>query len=138
MDGDALIQIFENKYNVPYTISESDNYGYSEYTCVSIGYMDDMEYDYSISLDADYEIVGASIGVSTSTFDQTQNDLLAAAADYLDEVAKIDTKYAELADWIAESLPSASSDVTSTTIGDAIFELYVIDGSAWMDISKAG
>ena len=114
-----------NTFGIPYEKKESDNPDYSAYTCVSAGEVDGISYDYSISLDSDEEIIGASFGVSALSASAT--DLFYAADLYFYSVSLIayDTGDKEaLSAWFTESLPNASSEAISITLGDAKFDLY--------------
>ena len=90
-------------------------------------------------MDADGEIIGASFGLSAN-LGTSEQDLLLAADLYFYTVAILpyDTSDEEtITTWFEDELPYASSDGTSTTIGDATFTLYGIPGgSYWVDISK--
>lgn len=128
-----------NMFGIPYAKKESDDFDYSAYTCVSSGEKDGVSYDYSISLDSDDEIIGASFGVTALSASAT--DLLYAADLYFYSVSLISYDTGDkdtLSSWFEESLPNASSEAISITIGNAKFELYGMSGGAyWVDVSKA-
>lgn len=99
-----------------------------------------VSYDYSISIDSDGEIIGASFGISS--INATGTSFLQAADLYLYAVGLVSYDTADsdaLTAWIAENLETvAGTDGVSTTIGDAMFELYGLqDTSYWIDISSA-
>lgn len=130
-------------FAIPYTddapapIEASEIYVSS---CISSGSnTEGVLYDYSITLDGDDEIIGASFGLSSTT--ATEDQLLLAADLFFYGVAinPYDTGDAEgLGKWFSDNLPSVSTDGTSTTIGDATFELYGDPGlTYWVSISKA-
>ena len=97
-----------------------------------------MSYDYSITVDKDDEIIGATFAVVNST-NGSNSGLLVAADLFFYVVSLIDYDTAqreELAAWFEKTLPSLK-DSAEVTFGDAKFELYVIPGySYWVDISK--
>lgn len=95
-------------------------------------------YDYSITMDSDGEIIGASFGIVGTT--ASQKELLTAADLFFYSVSIIsyDTSDEEqLTAWFEENLPSASDAATEIVVGDAKFELYGIPETMyWVDISK--
>lgn len=113
----------------------------SAYTCVSNGGGEGsgVMYDYSLSLDADEEIIGASFGVMSTT--ASERELLTAADLYFYAISLIEYDTADsetLAAWFSDNLPNAGSEAIETTIGDATFQLYGSPGAMyWVDISKA-
>lgn len=139
MDPFAFQMTVADALGISYAKKTSDNPDYSAYTCVSDGQKDGISYDYSISLDSDDEIIGATFGVTALSASST--DLFYAADLYFYTVSLItyDTGDKEaLSTWFEKSLPNASSEAISITIGDAKFELYGMNGGAyWVDISKA-
>ena len=139
MDPFAFQMTAANTFGIPYIKKESDFSDYSAYTCVSNSEQDGISYDYSISLDSDNEIIGASFGVSALSASET--DLFYAADLYFYAVSLISYDTADtdtLSAWFEESLPNASNEAISITIGDAKFELYGMNGGTyWVDISKA-
>lgn len=139
MDPFAFQMAATDTFGIPYAKKESNNPDYSAYTCVSSGEVDGISYDYSISLDSDEEIIGASFGVTALSASST--DLFYAADLYFYSVSLIayDTGDKEaLLSWFTESLPNASSEAISITLGDAKFDLYGMNGGTyWVDISKA-
>lgn len=112
----------------------------SAYTCVSNGGGEGsgIMYDYSLSLDSDKEIIGASFGVMSTT--ASERELLTAADLYFYAISLIEYDTADsetLAAWFSDNLPNAGSEAIETTIGDAVFQLYGISGVMyWVDISK--
>ena len=143
MKASTIRFVLESAFGVPWTLEniktgvEAD-YCYS--SCSSSGSDNDsVTYDYSISMDADGEIIGASFGLSAN-LGTSEQDLLLAADLYFYTVVILpyDTSDEEtITTWFEDELPYASSDGTSTTIGDATFTLYGIPGgSYWVDISK--
>lgn len=126
---------------IPETIPEDALNPYCASHCSTTGGGDrsGVTYDYSLSLDSDGEIVGASFGITSTT--ATAQQLLTAADLYFYTVSLIqydtsdeDSLYA----WFSESLKNASDKGISTTIGDASFDLYGTPGIMyWVDISKA-
>lgn len=120
--------------------TEVENTG-SAYTCVSNGGGEGsgVMYDYSLSLDADEEIIGASFGVMSTT--ASERELLTAADLYFYAISLIEYDTADsemLKAWFSDNLPNAGSEAIETTIGDATFQLYGSPGAIyWVDISKA-
>lgn len=96
-------------------------------------------YDYSITMDSDGEIIGASFGIVSTT--ASQKELLIAADLFFYSVSIIDYDTSDedqLTAWFEENLSSASDDATEIIVGDAKFELYGIPETMyWVDISKA-
>lgn len=97
-----------------------------------------ISYDYSITVDKDDEIIGATFGLLNSA--NGSNSGLLIAADlffYVVSLLDYDTAQREdLASWFETTLPSLK-DSAEVTFGDAKFELYVMPGlSYWVDISK--
>lgn len=120
--------------------TDAENTG-SAYTCVSngSGKGSDIMYDYSLTLDADEEIIGASFGVMSTT--ASEKELLTAADLYFYAIGliKYDTADSEtLTTWFSDNLPNAGPEAIEITIGDATFQLYGSPGVMyWVDISKA-
>lgn len=111
------------------------------FTCTSTGGGEGsgVMYDYSLTLDEDEEIVGATFGIMSTT--ASERELLTAADLYFYAVSllKYDTADTDaLTEWFAANLANASEDAIETTIGDATFQLYGTPGTMyWVDISKA-
>lgn len=96
-------------------------------------------YDYSLTLDSDDEIIGASFGVSSTT--ATESELLMAADLFFYAVAinPYDTADQDtLTTWVSDNLSTVTADGAEITVGDAVFQMYGIPGAMyWIDISKA-
>lgn len=113
---------------------------YCAFTCVSYGGGEGsgVMYDYSLTMDSDEEIIGASFGIASTT--ASERKLLTAADLYFYAVSLLqyDTADTEaLTAWFAENLSAANGEAIEITIGDAHFELYGIPGYMyWVDISK--
>ena len=137
MKATALLLTYDSSFDVPYQIAESTTPDYSAFTCVSSAEVDGIFYDYSISLDEDEEIISGSFGVSSPLVSAT--DLYYAADLYFYVIAITDYDTGnedELTTWFENALEVASADGVSTTIGDATFTLYSLEGQYWVDISK--
>ncbi len=95
-------------------------------------------YDYSLTLDADEEVISASLGVSSTG--ASEQELLTAADLYFYTISIVpyDTADEEtLTAWFEDNLPNVTSDGITTTIGEATYQLYGTPGSMyWVDISK--
>ena len=145
MDSFALKMVMSSPpVNIPMaenTPAESEAAEIYAYSCIGIGTSSDgsVSYDYSMTLDSDKEIIGASFGVASTG---ASSDMLLNAADlYFFSVGILEYDGADpdaLTDWLTENLPNASTDPLTTTIGPATFELYY-DGSSmyFLDIKKA-
>ena len=111
------------------------------YQAISTGSGNDgVGFDYSITLDSDEEIIGATFGATATTASETQ--LLQAANLYFSVVSFVDydtSNEDELSVWIESSLPEISAgNNAAITIGDAVYELYGVPGlTYWLDISKS-
>ena len=108
---------------------------------VSLGLASDgMTYDYSITVDNNDEIIGATFAVVNAT-NGSDSGLLHAADLFFYVVSLLDydtARQEDLSAWFKDTLPTLGSSGAETIIGDAKFELYVIPGfSYWVDISKA-
>ena len=138
MTATAFLLVTEKNFDVPYSVKPSDNPEYSAYTCTSIGGSGGVWYDYSISLDNDYEIIGGSFGVVGS--DVTDTELFHAAELYYYALALsvLDAQEQEtLSSWFGESLPNATNGKSSIVVGGAAFDLYCTGSMYFVDISKA-
>lgn len=97
--------------------------------------------DYSISVDNDDEIVGASFGINAITASKTELALAADLFFYAVGLTSYDTSDTEtLTAWLEENIFTVGIEETgvSIVIGDARFELYGLPGTSyWLDISKA-
>lgn len=123
------------------TPAEAEAAEFYAYSCIGIGTSSDgsISYDYSMTLDSDEEIIGASFGVAST---DASADLLISAADlYFFSVGILEYEGADpdtLTTWLTENLPNAGKDPLTTTIGSATFELYYDGGSMYfLDVSKA-
>lgn len=111
------------------------------YSCTSIGFSEDdkFTYDYSLTLDSDEEIIGASFGIST--MDASFSALRTAADLYFYAVGLMEYDGADsdaLTAWLSDNLPNASKDALTTTVGAATFNLYTDEASMYfLDVSKA-
>ena len=123
--------------NVPAPDAAKNIYAFS---CSSTGSNDSsVTYDYSISMDEDEEIISASFGVSSVS--GTSDQSLFNAADlyfYALAIMPYDTADEDtIVAWFEDSLPNATTDGDSLTVGDATFTLYGSPYSMyWVDISK--
>ena len=139
----VLMTMSGSPFNIPVgesvASSDAEHYAYSR---ISYGEGSDpfsgVSFDYSLTLDEDEEIIGASFGVSAVG---ASEDTLCLAADlYFYCVGLIEYNTADsdaLCAWFEESIKTAGSDGLVTTIGDATYSLYGIPGSMyWVDISK--
>lgn len=123
--------------NTPAEAEAAELYAYS---CIGIGTSSDgsISYDYSMTLDNDEEIIGASFGVASTG---ASSDVLRSAADlYFFSVGITNYDGADsdaLTAWLTDNLPNASTNPLTTTIGPATFELYY-DGSSmyFLDVKK--
>lgn len=144
MDSYALLTVLSGApYEVPkgeLTPAAAENTA-GAFTCTSTGGGEGsgVMYDYSLTLDEDEEIVGATFGIMSTT--ASEGELLTAADLYFYAVSllKYDTADTDaLTEWFAANLANASEDAIETTIGDATFQLYGTPGTMyWVDISKA-
>ena len=138
MDATAFLLMAENSFGIPYSVKESSSPEYSSYTCVSDVLTDGIFYDYSISLDDDYEVIGASIGLASAGANDT--DLFYAADLYFYgvAVAMLDGSDKDtLISWLETTLPQAADGKSSIVLGGAIFEVYCTGSMYFMDISAA-
>lgn len=144
MSATTIRLLLESSFGVPWTnenIKTDEAAAYCYASCSSSGSNnDDVTYDYSISIDEDGEIIGASFGISGAVSTSAQK--LNQSADlyfYAISILPYDTADEEtLTAWFEDSLPNASNEGISTTVGDATYTLYGIPGNTyWLDISKA-
>jgi len=146
MKASPIMLMMESSFGVPYpTVSPAFDLDYAATSCSSSGSKADdfyqgVAYDYSMSLDDDDEIVGASFGISSTGASGTTLTLAADLYFYAVSLIEYDTSDSDaLSTWISDNLETvAGTDGgVSTTIGDAVFSLYGIDGdSYWIDIAK--
>lgn len=123
--------------NVPASDEAKDFYAFS---CSSTGSNDDnVAYDYSITMDEDEEIIGATFGVS-ALGGASQQALLNAADLYFYALAILPYDTADedtIVAWFEDALPDATTVGESCSVGDATFTLYGSPYSMyWVDISK--
>ena len=144
MDSFALLTVLTgDPFYIPkgelITADAADTY--RAYSCTSIGGGEGsgVMYDYSLSLDSDEEIIGATFGITSTT--ASEQELLTAADLFFYAVSLLDYDTADsetLSTWFADNLEYAGSDAIETTLGDATFQLYGTPGAMyWVDISKA-
>ena len=144
MKASTIRLLLDSSFGVPWTDDvPAPDEATNIYTtsCTSVGSKDDsVLYDYSITMDADGEIIGASFGIS-SIGDTSAQSFLNAADLYFYAIAILpyDTADDETAiAWFEDTLPNATSDGDSLTVGDATFTLYgAADSVYWVDIAKA-
>ena len=111
------------------------------YQAISTGSGNDgVGFDYSMTLDSDEEIIGATFGAAATTASETQ--LLQAAYLYFSVVSFVDydtSNEEDLSAWIETSLSDISvRNDAAITIGDAVYEMYGVPGlTYWLIISKA-
>lgn len=129
-------------YGLPYQLNDSqaEQQDYCAYTCGSSGSNGGITYDYSVSLDLDKEIVGATFAISSATV--SADKLRSEANTYFFVIGSAlnsgnNTNKEAFVEWLDKSLPDVSKTADSITLGDATFELYALDGMYWLDISKA-
>lgn len=137
MEAMALLLTYESSFDIPYNMEVSATPDHSAYTCVSSAEVDGILYDYSISLDQDEEIISGIFGVTAPLASAT--DLYYAADLYFYAIAitNYDTgNKDELTAWFEVALDVASADGVSTTIGDATFTMYALDGQYWVEVTK--
>lgn len=123
--------------NVPAPDEAESIYAFS---CSSTGSNEDnIVYDYSITMDEDEEIIGATFGVSASG-NCTQQELLSAADLYFYALAILPYDTADedtVVTWFEDALSNSTTDGESISVGDATFTLYGSPSSMyWADISK--
>lgn len=130
-----------------YTHTPDENGGYD--TISTVNFYEDpalgVSFDYSITADIDYEIIGAVIGITNSTI--PEDAFVSLAQNYLGYVSTVpyDTADPETTrTWIEEQIPTVADleDGNSLTVGGVTFELYGTPigdtyGSFWLDIHKA-
>ena len=129
-------------FNIPMEdLTPADGASGCAYTCSATGGGEGrgVMYDYSLTLDGDEEIIGASFGIVSTTANEEK--LLTEADMYFYAVSLIEYDNSDketLAKWFEDNLGTAGSEATETTIGDAKFQLYGVPGATyWVDISKA-
>lgn len=102
-----------------------------------------VSYDYSLTMDSNFQIIGASFGVTNNS--ATKDNFVTIASLYLGFAATMPYEAASSTDaksWVEENISSIPSEnEISTIIGDAKFELKGVDsgdgiGNYWLDISK--
>lgn len=103
-----------------------------------------VSYDYSLTMDSNFQIIGASFGVTNNS--ATKDNFITIARLYLGFASTMPYDAASATDaksWVEENINNVPSEnEISTTIGDAKFELFGSDaigdgfGDIWMDISK--
>lgn len=101
-------------------------------------------YEYSLTMDSDFQIIGASFGITNDG--ASREDFITIASLYLGFSATMPYNAASSSEakaWVEEKIGALPcEDELTTTIGDAKFELFssdIIDneiGSIWMDIRK--
>lgn len=105
----------------------------------------DADLDYSLTIDADYQIISATFGINWAAY-MDNTDFVSSAKTYLGFAATIpyDTSDSNSAKtWVQENIPSvADGESVSSTFGDAKYELYGTSTngnytSFWLDISVA-
>lgn len=138
MDATVFLLMADESFGVPYSKKPSEDLEYSAYTCVSSGIADGVFYDYSISLDNDDEIIGATIGLTSVDASETELYYAADLYYYALAISILDDPEKEtLVTWFEDSLPNATKGVSPITISGATFELYCTGSIYWVDISKA-
>ena len=143
MKASTIRLVLESSFGIPWTDNVSaPDAAKSIYSssCSSVGSNDDnVMYDYSITMDGDEEIISASFGVSSVSGTSAQS-LLNAADLYFYALAIMPYDTADedtIVAWFETSLPNATTDGDSLTVGDATFTLYGSPYSMyWVDISK--
>ena len=144
MKASTIRLLLDSSFGVPWTDNKpAPDAAMNIYdsSCSSTGSNDDnVIYDYSITMDKDEEIISASFGVS-STSGSTAESLFYAADLYFYALAIMpyDTANEDtVVTWFEETLPNATTDGDSISVGDATFTLYGSPYSMyWVDISKA-
>lgn len=122
--------------DVPAPVEATESYASS---CTSSGPASgNVLYDYSITMDSDGEIIGASFGITSIT--ANESEMLNAADLFFYTVSQISYDTADkdtLVAWFEETIPAATTDGTSITVGDAVYHLYGNPGLLYfVDISK--
>lgn len=143
MKASTIRLLLESSFGVPWTDNvpaPAEAAHIYTSSCTSSGSNDEsVIYDYSITMDADEEIIGATFGVS-STGGSSAQSLLNAADLYFYALAILpyDTADEETAiAWFEDSLPNATEEGSSLVIGDATFTLYGSPYSMyWIDVIK--
>lgn len=138
MNATAFLLVGEEYFDIPYSVTPSDTPDYSAYTCVSSGRSDGVSYDYSISLDEDYEIIGGTFGVLGVNVTDAEIFHAADLYYYALALSVLDAQEQEtLISWFKESLPNATNENSSIVVGGATFDLYRAGTLYFVDISKA-
>lgn len=100
-------------------------------------------FDYSLTMDRDFQIIGASFGITNNS--ASKDDFVIMASTYLGFSATMPYDAGEPAnakDWVIESIEKGLNEgENAITIGDAKFELFGTEigdgiGNIWMDVSK--
>lgn len=103
-------------------------------------------FDYSITADSDYEIIGASFGITDARGTISNETFIALAQNYLGYVSTVpyDTSDSETTRaWVEEQIPvvADAEGESSLTVGDVEFTLYGIPSGGpynvfWLDFEK--
>ena len=144
MKASTIRLLLDSSFGIPWTDNipaqdEAKNIYAS--SCSSTGSDDSVMYDYSITMDEDEEIISATFGVSALA-GSSQQELLSAADLYFYAIAILPYDTADedaVVAWFEDTLPNATTDGESFSVGDASFTLYGSPYSMyWVEISKAG
>lgn len=143
MKASTIRLLLDSSFGVPWTDNvpaPDEAKSIYAFSCSSTGSNEDsIVYDYSITMDEDEEIIGATFGVSASG-NCTQQELLSAADLYFYALAILPYDTADedtVVAWFEDALSNSTTDGKSISVGDATFTLYGSSPSMyWVDISK--
>lgn len=102
-----------------------------------------VSYDYSLTMDSEFQIIGASFGITNDGVSNT--DFIRLAKLYLGFCATMPydaSDSSQVRNWVESNIEAVGNGESAfITVGDAKFELYGTAsgdgfGSIWMDISK--